>query len=249
VKVISSVDTGEINMEILLVIFNGVITAVAWLLVLILLFLAFATSPILPLYYLRRHVKKSVPATHYKYAVRSIWSAWWKNLLTMPFDLTAPVVVPIALLFTKWEAERLPRFFRMWDNEVNLNGDIGSPTGPGPVPLDPKSRWAIDNCYWAPGHHPRSRWARYVWIGLRNRASWPAWRLGYRKRAGDAEHRWSSGNPDAGKGWTLDVVGERCRFRYRDAPLRIHYGYKVGGADWQAPGNVVAIGFSLRKFK
>lgn len=220
-----------------------------WILVALLVFLAFATSPLLPLYYLKKHVKPAVPAEHYKYAKSSIWQAWWKNLLTMPFDLTAPIVVPIALIFTKWEAERLPGLFRMWDNEVNLNGDIGSPTGPGRVPLDKDNEWAIKHCYWARGHHPRSRWARYVWIGLRNRATWPAWRLGYRKQPGDAEHKWVSGNPDQGKGWILEVVGKKCRFRYRDAPLRIHYGYKVGGLDWQAPGNVVAIGFSLRKFK
>ena len=27
------------------------------------------------------------------------------------------------------------------------------------------------DCYYARGHHPRSFWARYVWVGLRNRAS------------------------------------------------------------------------------
>lgn len=47
----------------------------------------------------------------------------------------------------------------------------------GTAPLDdtPEARAA---CYWAEGHHPRSRWARYIWLGWRNRASKLAHDLG-----------------------------------------------------------------------
>jgi hypothetical protein len=226
-----------------------ILSLIGWILIAFLIFILFATSPILPLYYTRK-LKGIVPKEHIKGCRLSIWQAWFKNLITMPFDLTAPLVVPIALLFTKWEAERLPKLFRMWDNEINLNGDIGNPTDPkGRIPLDKKNTWAISNCYWAKGHHPRSFYARFVWIGLRNRASYPAWKLGYRNKPEDRRQDWQQGEPDRGAGWQLRMVGGKYRFRYAKAPLRIHYGYKVGGEDWQSPGNVVAIGFSLRKFK
>ncbi len=48
---------------------------------------------------------------------------------------------------------------------------------PDPVPLEdtPEAR-AL--CYWAPGHHPRSFYARWRWLGTRNRALGLALALG-----------------------------------------------------------------------
>lgn len=220
---------------------GAIIDVVQWIFIALLVFILFATSPFLALYYTRK-MKGIVPSEHIKKAKSSIWQAWIKNLITMPFDLSAPFVVPIALIFTKWEAERLPKLFKLWDNEVNLNGDNG------PKTLDKKNQADIDSCYWAKGHHPRSFYARYQWIGLRNRATWAAWKLGYVPKPGDQRQTWEQGDVDNGKGWRLQVVGGKYRFRYHNEPLRIHYGYKVGGEKWEEPGNVVAIGFSLRKF-
>ena len=105
---------------------------------------------------------------------------------TWPYDLTAPLVMLVALAFTKRDADRLPRLFRKWDNNVSLNGDghgwrdaegnwhhgrDGAVPPPGTIMLsysDPA--YAVD-AYYAEGHHPRSYWARYIWVGLRNRAS------------------------------------------------------------------------------
>ena len=210
--------------------------------VLFIIFILFATSPILPFYYLRK-ISPEIPEEHIKQCKKSFWQAWYKNLLTIPFDLTAPIVVPIALLFTKWSDEKLPKLFRMWDNEVSINGDVGM------VPYDKNNRWALDKCYWAKGHHPRSFYARFIWLGIRNRATYPTWKLGYRQQSSDIVQSWRSGNVHSGDGWSLHRVGPKYRFRYAKAPIRIHYGYKVGGMAWEAPGNVVAIGFSLRKFK
>ena len=38
-------------------------------------------------------------------------------------DVTAPVVVAYALLFTPRSADKLPAWARKWDNNVSLNGD------------------------------------------------------------------------------------------------------------------------------
>lgn len=82
-----------------------------------------------------------------------------------------------------WDAEALPARYAKWDNDISINGDpwpwAQRPDGTWyrPAPLDdtPEARAA---CYWAEGHHPRSRWARYIWLGWRNRASKLAHDLG-----------------------------------------------------------------------
>ena len=107
-----------------------------------------------------------VPEELHEEALESIKAGWkransFKSLFS---NLTAPIVVPFALLFCKWESESLPKFFSWYDNDTNLNGDEGIP-----VSLDPKDSVAIENCYYRKGHHPREYLSRYVWIGLRNR--------------------------------------------------------------------------------
>ncbi|WP_287806136.1 hypothetical protein [Diaphorobacter sp.] len=99
------------------------------------------------------------------------------------YDATAPLVVAIALLFTRRSAERLPRMFARWDNDASLNGDgwgqqvdgkwVRAVEGQHPgVPWVSYSDPAYTgDAYYARGHHPRSYWARYVWMGWRNRAS------------------------------------------------------------------------------
>lgn len=86
-------------------------------------------------------------------------------------NLTAPVVVALALLFTKWEDENLPAWASWYDNDASINGDeFQWVNGEAlPVSLDKNDAHALANCYWAPGHHPRSYWARWKWAGLRNR--------------------------------------------------------------------------------
>lgn len=93
---------------------------------------------------------------------------------------TAWAVVGWLLLRGKvpFEAEALPERWQAYDNDVSINGDRGvwlwADNQEGtyaemqPVPLDDS---AIPLCYYAEGHHPRSRWARWVWLGTRNMAS------------------------------------------------------------------------------
>ena len=101
------------------------------------------------------------------------------------YDLSAPLVMLLVLPFVKNEAESLPKAFRKWDNNVSLNGDgLGWQDTDGvwwdsrvkPVPEGVEAIKHNDlrykgDCYYAKGHHPRSFWARYVWVGWRNRAS------------------------------------------------------------------------------
>lgn len=105
----------------------------------------------------------------------------WRGFTMLIPDLLAPVVVPIALIFTKWEAEKLPSPFRVWDNDLSINGDPRKYDGGNflhNVPLDENNQEVKDGCYWSKGNHPRSFWARYVWLGFRNRASKGALMLG-----------------------------------------------------------------------
>lgn len=113
-------------------------------------------------------------------SVSLLWAAC-KGLFVLPADLLAPLVVPVALLFTPREADSLPRWARWWDNDVSINGDHQVPA---PLEDTPEIRAA---CYYAPGHHPRSFYARWVWLGLRNRASALSVALGHKMRP----HEWT----------------------------------------------------------
>lgn len=179
--------------------------------------------------------------------------AWLRATATIPVDLLAPLVVPIALLFTRWESDHLPRLFSWWDNDASINGDVRTddPTdGLGgwalkPVPLERDSAEAVAMCYWAKGHHPRSFYARWVWLGLRNRASALSQVMG---TSADGELVvWS------GPGWSITRVGNVWRY-FELLPcgpvlIRLHYGYKVPRIRGEQRAPVIAIGFSLRRAK
>ena len=93
---------------------------------------------------------------------------------------TAWAVVGWLLLTGKvpFEAEALPERWKAYDNDVSINGDRGvwlwADNQEGtyaelqPCPMDDS---AIPLCYYAEGHHPRSKWARWIWLGFRNMAS------------------------------------------------------------------------------
>lgn len=113
-----------------------------------------------------------IPARHKLRGSISLLGAACKGLLVLPANLLAPVVVPVALMFTPREANSLPKLAAWWNNDVSINGDHQVPA---PLEDTPEIRAA---CYYAPGHHPRSFYARWVWLGLRNRASALAVSLG-----------------------------------------------------------------------
>ncbi len=55
-----------------------------------------------------------VPTRHKLGAARCFLEAAAKGVVDIIPNITAPVVVPVALLFCKWESEKLPRFFWWW---------------------------------------------------------------------------------------------------------------------------------------
>lgn len=234
------------NELIVIMLLHQTLQLIGWSLVGFVVFVFVCHLPILPLI---RLASFDVP-NKVKIA-KCFIEAWAKNVLTIIPDLLAPVVVPFALLFTKWEDEHLPRLFWWWDNDASINGDkrTDDPNdGLGgwtlkPVPLERDSAEAIAMCYWAPGHHPRSFYARWVWIGLRNRASALSQALG--TDATGQTTVWS------GSTWTIHQVEDKYRY-YELLPvgsvaIRMHCGYKVPRIPTESMAPAVSIGFSLRK--
>ena len=164
------------------------------------------------------------------------------HAVNLPIGMLAPIVVPVALLFTKWEDNRLPRLFWMWDNDVSINGDR-------------QEDWSLDfkdDAYYAKAP-PRSFWARYVWLGWRNRASAFAEYLGYKYKEGEFANRLVFGNPHTsrtwydGEGWVLNVAGPAYQFMLikhisKTLCIRVHWGNKVFD---RARAPIVAISFSV----
>ena len=196
--------------------------------------------------------------------VISFIGIWLKSLFVIIPDILAPIIVPIALLFTKWEDEKLPKLFALWDNDASINGDKRT-DDPNDgrngwnlkfVPLEKDSEEAINMCYWAQGHHPRSFYARWVWLGLRNRASNASVMLG--KQPDYTQELKIYGDPateNGHSGWRLAVLGNLVRFyvcrKIGPFCLRVHYGYKIGSPDGPYFGKVpfTAIAFSLLRWK
>ena len=124
-----------------------------------------------------------VPETLQPEALASLQRAEEIASGAVPSKWTAPLVMAWVVPRLAWDAEALPARYAKWDNDISINGDpwpwAQRPDGTWyrPAPLDdtPEARAA---CYWAEGHHPRSRWARYIWLGWRNRASKLAHDLG-----------------------------------------------------------------------
>lgn len=165
-----------------------------------------------------------VPWAHKLRAIASLAAAGAKGLLVLLPDLLAPLVVPIALVFTQREDDHLPRLFAWWDNDVSINGD----------------RPDLEEAYYAPGHHVRSRWARFVWLGLRNRASALSIRLGHAYQPGEYDDAECWGDPAVGRdraGWTLNrragVYQLYAVKRMGRMCTRTNVGHKI----WNGPGD------------
>lgn len=96
----------------------------------------------------------------------------------------------------KWEDDKLPDWLWKWDNNISINGDAW-----GMILADGTHTYKYDRkqvdefggtlkaikyddpaykgtAYYAKRFHPRSRIARYVWLGWRNKASAYAMYLG-----------------------------------------------------------------------
>lgn len=164
-----------------------------------------------------------VPAVDKLDAYKSFADSAWRGLVTLPVVLSSPIVVTIALMFTKRNDDQLPALFRWWDNDVSINGDL-------------PAYWPIE--YTGPTYYsasePRSYKARWIWLVLRNRASWLSQKLG--KVIHDTDERTSWGDVATEtdhEGWTLRrAAGHVYQLvvikKLGPVVLRVNYGFKVG---------------------
>lgn len=204
---------------------------------------------------------------------RQFWIASAKAYFCLPFDLAAPFVVPFLLLFTKSEDDRLKIGDSLWGNDASINGDIRLPNSweLRPISNNLSDEEEISLCYWAKGHHPRSFYARFVWLGLRNRASALSQRMGAPVFRGDGPEsntrRWWSSeedhsgntllkNPDRPSFVVTAVDGLNSKpvvsiFAYSPSVFgkhrRIYFGYKIPLVipQWKK-AQVASVGWSLR---
>lgn len=197
--------------------------------------------------------------------INEVKSKCYKELI---YDITAPYVILVVLPFVRWEAEKLPKLFQKWDNEISINGDHNawdtSTLLPLPAPLEDTEE-IRQACYYAKGHHPRSFWARYIWLGLRNRASKAAYDVGIEiplekrnlvKHFGDI----NVGKKLEGKtveGWLIsqyfdsfDIYNIEVK---KNFIIRTRYGYKIRNVLLNDPrvnkAMPVGIGISFKRYK
>lgn len=211
-----------------------------------------------------------VPMAHRRAAALCFGRASLRGLAMLPADLLAPLVVPVALLGTKQAAKHLPHWARWWDNDVSINGDgwavqrggnwVRINSAADLMPDDGRVFSYDDadyqgDAYYAPGHHPTSFYARWVWVGLRNRASALAVQLGHPADYAKPVDVW--GDPATSRsraGWVLrhhnGVYQLHATRRLGPVCLRTNYGYKVDFTTWQRPTlPVVCIAISALSWK
>ena len=99
-----------------------------------------------------------------------------------PYKRKAPFVWAKLARKLPWEANTVPEGYENYENDVNINGDAWAQKQPDGSWITIREK-GVPNCiqyfhpdytgdaYYAEGHHPRSPWARFIWNGIRNRAS------------------------------------------------------------------------------
>lgn len=130
-----------------------------------------------------------VPEEMHAEALACFKRAKKKSVPAQIAGLFAPIVVAFLILTRqlKWNDDNVPKWVWWYDNNVSINGDgwgtllpDGSclnytdhelvAAGKG-IPLHYGDPRYTGDAYYAKGHHPRSAWARFIWLGFRNRAS------------------------------------------------------------------------------
>ena len=130
-----------------------------------------------------------VPEEMHAEALACFKRAKKKSIPATIAGLFAPLVIGFLILTRqlKWSDDKVPKWAWWYDNNVSINGDgwgMLFPDGTCTQPVDMAvvergeaialpyfdPRYTGD-AYYAKGHHPRSAWARFIWLGFRNRAS------------------------------------------------------------------------------
>lgn len=197
---------------------------------------------------------EGVPKEHKLRAIECFKEAAELDARVMWYDLSAPFVVPFILLFTKWEDERLAFWDDIYGNNADFRRSDGTLVGgingdnygvwetladgtsePKRIPIEdtPEAR---SLAYWVNGkHHPRSFYARWVWLGLRNRASKASYALGVDMRPINADRESWGDKLTIGRsheGTILYRCGDKyqlysIKFVSETKCIRVNVGYKV----------------------
>lgn len=186
------------------------------------------------------------------------------------YKWTAPIVMAFVAPFLKRDASKLPDLFCKWDNEVSINGDgwavkrdgkwvrvVGDEL-PGETPISYGDPAYDGDAYYAPGHHPRSAWARYVWLGWRNRASAAAAAVGIEITPGMVARATWYGDINTSKsheGVVLHRIEQHFQLyacqKLGPLCIRTNYGFKLNNSiRWnRSPAMTVKIPFSILRWK
>lgn len=160
-------------------------------------------------------IAHGVPEHLHEEALASFALARERVKPVLKYNLTAPIFMFWLLFLTKrvkWEDNKLPEKHWKWDNNMSMNGDgwgtllkdgtclnrvndelVASGEG---IAIPYYDERYTGDAYYAEGHHPRSRWARYIWMGWRNRASAYAQAQGMPMRLDESMYkRWGTKDP------------------------------------------------------
>jgi len=169
---------------------------------------------------------------------------FWRSIFN---HLAAPVILLAPLMLLPWSADALPAWLAYWANNAGINGDglavlrngvwiylgdIGWTPAPGERVYAYDEPDYTGDAYYALGWHPRSWFARWVWLAFRNVAS-------LRDVLGGADVAQrptllASESDTAGGDWSLMWDGGALYQFTLDAPLiwgirwRANVGYKLG---------------------
>ena len=130
-----------------------------------------------------------VPKEMHEQALACFKRAKKKSVPATIAGLFAPIVIAFLILTRqlKWNDNNVPKWAWWYDNNISINGDgwgtllpdgtclyytdhelIAAGKGEAISYSDPRY---TGTAYYAKNSHPRSAWARFVWLGFRNRAS------------------------------------------------------------------------------
>ena len=187
-----------------------------------------------------------IPWRHKLRGCKSFANAALRGLLVLPPDLLPPSSCHLRCGRLGGAPNRLLRWARWWDNDVSISGDHQVPAHT--CRHAPEARAT----YYAPGHHPRSFHARWIWLGLRNRASALAAMFGRKLTPAEVQDADTWGDETIGKakeGWCVRRNGPLYQLyiirKIGPLCLRVHYGHKLNHARiWGRPAMVVNISFS-----
>ncbi len=184
-----------------------------------------------------------VPAHLHTAALASIAASEELSKDILKYKLLAPIVMAWVVPRLPYSAEKLPDDYWQYDNDISINGDgwavirdgkwvrvIGDEL-PGETAIPYSSPDYTGTAYYAPGSHPRSKWARYVWLGWRNRASMFALMKG---PTIDVDSVVVYGDPLTGKdheGVCVHQCGDHWQLyvckKFGPFVIRRHLGYKI----------------------